>query len=182
MRMHAGADYVTLSPIYQAASKPGYGPALGTRRDRAGCADRHCDRGARGHRRPQCCRGAGQLARPASPSWAASCDRKTRGAQLRRCSPRSARSTSAADLTYGLPTLEYAARAETDEPDRNADRQARRQCGRSAGRRLGRCDRLHFGFRRRRFSQRADPGAARSRPERPDAGGQLGDASLFADP
>ena len=25
----AGADYVTLSPIYQSASKPGYGPALG---------------------------------------------------------------------------------------------------------------------------------------------------------
>jgi thiamine-phosphate pyrophosphorylase len=25
----AGADYVTLSPIYQSASKPGYGPPLG---------------------------------------------------------------------------------------------------------------------------------------------------------
>jgi thiamine-phosphate pyrophosphorylase len=25
----AGADYVTLSPIYETASKPGYGPALG---------------------------------------------------------------------------------------------------------------------------------------------------------
>ena len=25
-----GADYVTLSPIYESASKPGYGPALGT--------------------------------------------------------------------------------------------------------------------------------------------------------
>jgi thiamine-phosphate pyrophosphorylase len=27
---HAGADYVTLSPIHETASKPGYGPALGT--------------------------------------------------------------------------------------------------------------------------------------------------------
>jgi thiamine-phosphate pyrophosphorylase len=27
----AGADYVTLSPIYLTASKPGYGPALGTK-------------------------------------------------------------------------------------------------------------------------------------------------------
>jgi thiamine-phosphate pyrophosphorylase len=26
----AGADYVTLSPVYETASKPGYGPALGT--------------------------------------------------------------------------------------------------------------------------------------------------------
>ena len=26
----AGADYVTLSPIFPSASKPGYGPALGT--------------------------------------------------------------------------------------------------------------------------------------------------------
>lgn len=26
----AGADYVTLSPIYETSSKPGYGPALGT--------------------------------------------------------------------------------------------------------------------------------------------------------
>jgi thiamine-phosphate pyrophosphorylase len=27
--LHAGADYVTLSPIFVTASKPGYGPALG---------------------------------------------------------------------------------------------------------------------------------------------------------
>jgi thiamine-phosphate pyrophosphorylase len=27
--LQAGADYVTLSPIFASASKPGYGPALG---------------------------------------------------------------------------------------------------------------------------------------------------------
>jgi thiamine-phosphate pyrophosphorylase len=28
-RLRAGADYVTLSPVFLTASKPGYGPALG---------------------------------------------------------------------------------------------------------------------------------------------------------
>jgi thiamine-phosphate pyrophosphorylase len=34
----AGADYVTLSPVFSTASKPGYGPALGTDGLAAACA------------------------------------------------------------------------------------------------------------------------------------------------
>jgi thiamine-phosphate pyrophosphorylase len=34
----AGADYITLSPIFETASKPGYGPALGTDALRAAAA------------------------------------------------------------------------------------------------------------------------------------------------
>ncbi|WP_162501327.1 thiamine phosphate synthase, partial [Methylobacterium crusticola] len=34
----AGADYVTLSPVFASASKPGYGPALGLDGVRAGAA------------------------------------------------------------------------------------------------------------------------------------------------
>ena len=40
--------------------------------------------------------------------------------------------------------------------------------------------RCSFGLRRRRLSQRADPRVARSRPEGPDAGRQLGHAPLLA--
>ncbi|MEH3117551.1 MAG: thiamine phosphate synthase [Methylorubrum populi] len=36
----AGADYVTLSPIFPTASKPGYGPALGLAALRTACASR----------------------------------------------------------------------------------------------------------------------------------------------
>jgi thiamine-phosphate pyrophosphorylase len=71
----AGADYVTLSPIYETMSKPGYGPALETEAARLAAKANIAVVGF-GASQPTTPLPSGMPARRASQSWAALCARR----------------------------------------------------------------------------------------------------------
>ena len=83
-QLHAGADYVTVSPVFLTASKPGYGPAIGldglANSGRGGVGS---GIGARRHHSAECRVFAAAPAPPGLPSWARLCVPPIRARPLR---------------------------------------------------------------------------------------------------